>query len=107
MLGKTNTGGGGLRLTVVGGTVQPEHAVNGPIWVNTSDAINKYYVQRKTPDSPNEGDLRIQYGQAGETDINISRTNFFRLKVLAVKQYLSGSWADKTFKTYYDNAWSE
>ena len=105
MEGKTNTGGGGAHLFVIGRDTQPASVPNNTVWVNTPTRIMNFCVQNTQPGTANEGDAWLTYGEAGDSDMDISRLEVFRLKVTGVKQYLSGTWTDKTFKTYYNGTW--
>ena len=106
MIGRATAGSGGAFLHVTGSASQPSSVPNNTIWIETSDRVTGYYIQQDEPSAPKEGEAWITYGKSADSDMNISQLEVFRLKPASAKQYLSGSWVTKTFKTYYNGSWS-
>ena len=103
----TMSGGGGLSLTVVGGTTQPSSPTENTIWVNTSTAIGNWYVQNTAPTSPSTGDVWITLKPSLTNLINLSDSGSFMVGFGRTQQYVSGAWVDKDAELYNGSSWSE
>lgn len=96
--------GGGLNLSVVGGTTQPAGKEN-TIWVNTDTAINGYAFSATEPTSPVEGMVWFATGTSASAPINIDKKHLVIIYPNSCMQYISGAWVSKTAMTYLDGAW--
>ena len=98
-------GGGGLDLTVVGGTTRPASPSANTIWVNTGTALGDWYIQNTAPVSPFAGDVWITLKPSISNVINIADSGTFLVGFGRTQQYISGAWADKDAEIYDGNSW--
>ena len=106
MLGRTNTGSGGLNFTVVGGTTAPSNPQENIIWVNTSTKITSYIFSATQP-TGSAGMVWIPTGTSSTVEFNALKKNGIQVYPLSAKQYIGGAWVDKTAKSYQGGAWVE
>ena len=99
--------GGGLGLTVTGGTTRPASPAANTIWVNTSTAIGNWYVQNTAPTSPSAGDVWITLKPSLTNLINLSDSGSFMVGFGRTQQFVSGAWVDKDAELYDGSSWSE
>lgn len=96
-----------LNFEVVGGTNQPSNPVENTIWVNTSTAISRWAFSSESPSNPISGMVWILIGTSSTVEFNALTDNVGKVYPLSAKQYVSGSWVDKTAKTYQGGVWKE
>lgn len=107
MIGRTNVGGGaGLNFKVVGGTSAPDSPSENMIWVNTSTTITSWVFSVTEPESPSAGMVWISIGTASPAEFNALKKNTIHVYPLSAKQYIGGSWEDRTAKSYLGGVWS-
>ena len=99
------TGGVELNFEVVGGTSSPNSPKANTIWVNTSTTISKWAFSSEQPSSPSEGMVWIKVGEGSEYAFNALKENSIQLCPLAVYQYASGSWVERSTKIYQGSKW--
>ena len=107
MIGRTNTGGGGvggLNFQVIGGTTAPNNPKENTIWVNTSTKITGWVFSATQPTRAT-GMVWISVGASSPVAFNALKKNNITVYPLSAKQYVSGAWLDKTAKTYQNGAW--
>ena len=104
MIINESCGGAGLNLKIVGNP-KPTNPKGNTIWVNTDTAINGYAFSATQPTNPVEGIVWIKTGTPSPTAINVDKKNTVMLYPISCKQYVSGSWVDKTAKTYLNGQW--
>lgn len=108
MLGRTNAGGVGgaaLNFAVVGGTTQPVSPKANTIWVNTDRAISAYAFSATEPSNPTDGMVWFQIGTASSVAFSATEENAIMVYPNACKQYVGGSWVNKTATSYIGGAW--
>ena len=103
----TMSGGGGLSLTVVGGTTQPSSPTENTIWVNTSTEITSWCVQFDEPASPSTGDVWIVQRSTANNYINVSDTSPVYLGIGAARQWNGSSWDDLEGAVYANGVWTD
>lgn len=107
MIGRTNTGGGGvggLNFQVIGGTTAPNNPKENTIWVNTSTKITDWIFSATQPTGAN-GMVWISVGASSPVAFNALKKNNITVYPISAKQYISGAWVDKTAKSYQNGAW--
>ncbi len=105
MIGRTNAGGGGLKLYVLGGTTEPASPAENTIWVNTANTITDWFIQYDEPESPAEGTLWISSSAKANTKVNVLWMHGLTFGFGTPKQYISGAWVTKTAKIRINGAW--
>ena len=103
----TMSGGGGLSLTVVGGTTQPSSPTENTIWVNTSTSIASWCVQNTEPSSPSAGMVWITLKPSISNVINLSDSGTFLAGFGIARQYISGEWVIMDAYLFDGNTWQE
>lgn len=107
MIGRTNTGGGGvggLNFQVIGGTTSPNNPKENTIWVNTSTKITGWAFSATQPTGAT-GMVWISVGASSTVEFNALKKNNITVYPISAKQYVSGAWVDKTAKSYQNGAW--
>lgn len=107
MLGRTNTGGGGgggLNFQVVGGSTAPSNAKENMIWVNTSTTISSWVFSATQPTAAT-GKVWITIYTSSTVAFNALKKNGIQVYPVSAKQYVGGSWVDKTAKSWQGGAW--
>lgn len=96
--------GGGVNLTVVGGTTQPTSPVENTVWANTDTAINGYAFSATQPTNPVEGMVWVKSG--GKSDyaaaLNLDKKNVVMVYLTGCYQYINEAWERKTAYAYFD-----
>ena len=106
MLGRTNTGGGGAGLDFkIVGNPQPSNPAENTIWVDTDTPISGWIFSAAQPENPTEGMVWIRTGTASTVEFNALKKNGVMVYPLAAKQYIDGTWLDKTAKSGKGGAW--
>lgn len=107
MIGRTNTGGGGvggLNFQVIGGTTAPNNPKENTIWVNTSTKITGWVFSATQPTGAT-GMVWISIGTSSPAEFNALKKNGIQVYPMSAKQYVRGAWVDKTAKSYQNGAW--
>lgn len=108
MLGRTNTGGGGggagLNFKIVRNP-KPSNPAENTIWVDTDVDITGWEFSTTEPENPEEGMVWITTGTASTVEFNALKKNGVMVYPLAAKQYIDGTWLDKTAKSYQNGEW--
>ena len=94
-----------LNFTVVGGTSTPSNPSENTIWVNTSTSITSWVVGLNTPESPATGMVWIRESTSSGNSFNALKQNEMQTYPVAVSQYISGAWVNKTGYIYKGNEW--
>ena len=97
--------GAGLNFKVVGGTSAPSSPKANTIWVNTNVAITVWRFQPYQLSTPAEGMIWISTGNSSPAMFNALKKNVIIINPVSVKQYINGTWVDKTAKTYQNGEW--
>ena len=108
MIGRTNTGGGGvggLNFQVIGGTTAPNNPKENTIWVNTDAEITGWVFSTAEPETASEGMVWISVGASSPVEFNALKKNNITVYPISAKQYVSGAWADVTAKSYQGGVW--
>ena len=98
-------GANSLNFKVVGGTTAPANPKENTIWVNTDTAISSWAFSATQPETPVEGMVWIMTDTAGTVSINTLKKNALNVYPVAAKQYVGGTWVDKTAKSYQGGEW--
>lgn len=99
-----------MNYSVVGGIEQPTKPTKNMIWVNTDQNITNWVFSKSEPKSLEEGMIWFTTG-------NDSAVSFFTLTMdgkefdevypICAKQYVGGTWVDKTAKSWQGGEWVE
>lgn len=106
-IGRTNTGGGGgggLNFKVVGGTTAPNNPKENTIWINT-DADITSWVFSVTEPTGKDGMVWISTGTSSPVEFNALKKNGIVVCPISATQYISGTWVEKTAKSYQNGKW--
>lgn len=106
IISRRGGGGTGLNFKVVGGTSQPTNPRENTIWVNTSTSITSYVFSVTQP-AGSAGMVWFKIGTYSSVPFNALKKNTLRVYPTSCKQYVSGSWVDKTAKTYLSSTWTD
>lgn len=98
-------GGTDLNFRVLGGAVQPTAPRENDIWVNTSTAIPSWAMSVGAPANPVDGMVWVETGAFSSVAFNAVKKNQLLVYPLSAQQYLAGSWAKVTAKSYQNGAW--
>ena len=104
-------GGGGLDITVVGGTTQPASPKENTIWVNTDAEIGAVTLAPNAPASPEVGDVWVnttnKYNSNGtNASTNLIRVNdnpYLEINVLNISQWDGSAWVTRDGSAIYAN----
>lgn len=99
-------GGGGAPLNFkVVGNPKPNIPKENTIWLNTDDEITGWVFSVDEPTNPSAGMVWIPFGVSGKISLNALKKNGIMLHLTGAKQYINGSWANKTSDVYQNNTW--
>lgn len=96
---------GGLNFEIVGGTSQPSNPTENMIWVNTSTTITSWVFSEEQPSNPSNGMIWVYIGESSNVRFNALKNNVIQICPHGIKQYVNGTWVDKTAKSYQNNEW--
>lgn len=105
--GKGGGGSAGLNFKVVGGITEPSSPSENTIWVNTDTKITSWLFSATEPELSSEGVTWIITGTSTTVEFNAVKKNSIQVYPVSVKQYINGTWVDKTAKSYQDGAWND
>ena len=100
-----NSGSSGLNFEVVGGTTQPSNPKENTIWVNTSNTITSWTFSIEQPTSPSNGMMWFSTGEYSTVPFNALKNNSMQIYPVYAKQYVNGTWEEKTTKSYQNGEW--
>jgi hypothetical protein len=92
-----------LNFSVVGGTEEPSNPTENMIWVNTDTEITKVVFRSVEPSNPVDGMVYIYTSSNSNVSFDriiINGIGVDEIYPISVKQYISGTWMDKTAKSY-------
>lgn len=98
-------GGAGLNFKIVGGTTVPGSPTENTIWINTNSEITSYVFSSTTPASMSEGMLWITVGSFSSGAFSVTKKNPIMIYPILAKQYVGGTWVNKSVKHYRSGAW--
>lgn len=105
-LAKSNGGGGGgIAFRVIGGTSAPSSPKPNDIWINTGAEITSYIFSAIEPEGYAKGMVWISTGTESTIEFNALKKNGLMVYPISAKQYVSGTWVDKTAKSFQNGAW--
>lgn len=104
-IGRTNTGGAGLNLTILASVEQPGNPVENLIWFNTSTAIPHWYFQNDAPSDPELGDVYVTISTTATNVLQTLRNNGMKLYFGTPRQWDGDSWEIVGGKIYYNGSW--
>lgn len=104
-IGRTNTGGAGLNLTILASVTQPSNPVDNMIWFNTDIAIPHWYFQNTEPSDPELGDAYITITTTATNVLQILRNNGMELYFGTPRQWDGENWNIIGGKIYYSGTW--
>lgn len=111
MIGRTNTGGGGVggsELVIVGGIARPAKVTQNMIWVNTEHKITSYAISYTEPENPVEGMAWITIGDSGVIKtVSPVGGDWITVYPLTAKQYIDSAWVSVTAMNYQNGEWVE
>lgn len=102
---KHGAGGSNVLNFKVVGNPQPTNPRENTIWVNTGTAVTGYVFSAAAPSSPTQGMVWISTGVSSPGAFNALKKNGILLNPTSAKQYINGTWADKTAKIYHNGEW--
>lgn len=105
MTGKTNTGGAGLNLRVVGTNTQPPKPTENMIWFNTDTRIPHWYFQNDEPSDPELGDVYVTVTTTATNVLQLLRNNGLKLYFGTARQWDGAAWNIIGGKIYYNGSW--
>ena len=100
------SGGASLNFKIVGNP-QPSNPAENTIWVNTDTNITRYVFSATQPEEAVEGMVWISTGTSSTAAFNALKKNGVMVYPLSAKQYIDGTWLDKTAKSGKGGAWVE
>lgn len=104
-IGRTNTGGAGLNLTILASVEQPGNPVENLIWFNTDTAIPHWYFQNTAPNDPETGDVYVTISTTATNVLQILRNNGMELYFGTPRQWNGSAWNIIGGKIYYNGSW--
>lgn len=104
-IGRTNTGGGSLNLTIFASVEQPAIPVENMVWFNTDTAIPHWYFQNTAPSNPEVGDVYVTITTTAANVLQILRNNGIQLYFGTPRQWDGTNWNIIGGKIYYNNVW--
>lgn len=97
-----------LNFTIVGGTTQPTNPEENMIWVNTDTEITTCSIGPRTSETGIEGEIWLVTGLDSSVKFSATKTFFYEVCPVGIKQYINGTWVAKTeFYVYQNNKWVE
>ena len=105
MTGKTNTGGAGLNLRIVGSNTQPPKPAENMIWFNTDTRIPHWYFQNTAPSDPELGDVYITISTTSTNVLQVLRNNGLKVYFGTARQWNGSAWNIVGGKIYYNGSW--
>jgi len=106
MQGRSNSSSG-LKLHILGGTVEPPAPADNTIWVNTANEITDWLIQYDEPSEKKEGLLWISTSTSAATKINVLWQHALVFGFGTPKQWVSGAWVTKTAKIRVNGGWTD
>ena len=108
MIGRTNTGGGGMSLNfkVVPGLTQPVTASENTIWVKV-EAIGDWYFSATQPENLRELDVWILVNEYSPVEFNALKKNGIQVYPVAAKQRIGGELVEVDAMSYQGGTWVE
>ena len=106
-IGRTNTGGAGLNLTILASVTQPGNPVENLVWINTSTAIPHWYWQAAEPsaEEKEEGALWIAVNSLATNKLDVLRNNNLIVGFGTAKQWINNAWVTVGGKIYHSGSW--
>jgi len=104
-IGRTNTGGAGLNLTILASVTQPSNPVENLIWFNTDTTIPHWYFQNDEPSDPALGDVYVTISTTATNVLQTLRNNGMKLYFGTPRQWDGDSWEIIGGKIYYNGEW--
>ena len=92
-----------LNFAVHGGTVAPETANEGDIWVNTADAITGWTYSADEPTNAEEG--KVWFVANNSITLDTAASGNVMIYPLVAAQCVLGLWVSVDVKIYRDGAW--
>jgi hypothetical protein len=100
-------GSGGLNVTLIASTTQPNNPAENTIWINSNVAINGWAFASAAPTGAQDGAVWIQTTTDSTVAFNAAKKGVLMVYPLMCKQYLSGAWTEVTAKSYINSAWRD
>lgn len=100
-------GSGGLNVTLVASTTQPNNPTENTIWINSSVAINGWAFASSAPTGASNGAVWIQTTTDSTVAFNAAKRGVLMVYPLMCKQLISGAWTEVTAKSYINGAWRD
>lgn len=109
--GHGNLGGGGssggLNVTLIASTTQPNNPAENTIWINSAVAINGWAFASAAPTGAQDGAVWIQTTTDSTVAFNAAKKGVLMVYPLMCKQRISGAWTEVTAKSYIDGEWRD
>jgi hypothetical protein len=109
--GHGNLGGGGssggLNVTLIASTTQPNNPAENTIWINSNVAINGWAFASAAPTGAQDGAVWIQTTTDSTVAFNAAKRGILMVYPLMCKQRISGAWTEVTAKSYINGAWRD
>lgn len=102
MIGRTNVGGGSVRININNYTVLPVNGRQNDIALINNVAINNIYIQPTQP-TPSEGDVWVKSGWDGNVYLQYG---IVKVPLTTCKQYVSGAWTVITEWYVFTTQWT-
>ncbi|MBQ7786068.1 MAG: hypothetical protein IJ381_07980 [Clostridia bacterium] len=96
--------GGGLSLSVVGGTAQPANPEINTIWVETEETVTGWSVSPAEPENPTEGFVWVLSG-SGTLMLDVSQDGSLVITLNGCRQYIDGQWVGCGAKVWNGSEW--
>jgi hypothetical protein len=100
-------GSGGLNVTLIASTTQPNNPAENTIWINSNVAINGWAFASAAPTGAQDGAVWIQTTTDSTVAFNAAKRGILMVYPLMCKQRISGAWTEVTAKSYISGAWRD
>ena len=84
---------------------QPANPKENTLWINTDVKITGYDFSVKEPTLPFEGMVWFPTGTTSSFEINVLKKNSIHVYPMSAKQYINGTWEEKTAQGYRNGEW--
>lgn len=106
-LGGGSGGSGGLNVTLIASTTQPNNPAENTIWINSNVAINGWAFASAAPAGAQDGAVWIQTTTDSTVAFNAAKRGILMVYPLMCKQLINGAWTEVAAKSFINGAWRD